>query len=80
MRGRLINTIWDWLKDVSALPPAEEDVQKNRELLATILEVSLDRIRRQFKEKGHFVFEMIKKVRHISFSVSIRRARYLTDP
>ncbi|KAJ7198840.1 hypothetical protein GGX14DRAFT_401795 [Mycena pura] len=46
---KLINTIWNWLRDVSALPPAEEDVQKNRELLATILEVSLDRIRRRFK-------------------------------
>src|ERR1700761_1041400 len=32
---KLINIIWDWLKDVSAVP---EDAQKCPELLATILE------------------------------------------
>ncbi|KAJ7207850.1 hypothetical protein GGX14DRAFT_634190 [Mycena pura] len=37
---KLIYTIWDWLKDASALP--EEDVEKNEELLATIPEVSRD--------------------------------------
>ncbi|KAJ7207859.1 hypothetical protein GGX14DRAFT_454590 [Mycena pura] len=56
---KLINIIWDWLKDVSARP---EDAQKCEELLATILEVSLDRIRRRFTEKGRFVIEMIQKI------------------
>ncbi|KAJ7207869.1 hypothetical protein GGX14DRAFT_454622 [Mycena pura] len=47
---KLINTIWDWLKDVSARP---EDAQKCEELLATILDSG---------EKGRFVIEMIQKI------------------
>ncbi|KAJ7222490.1 hypothetical protein GGX14DRAFT_663967 [Mycena pura] len=74
---KLINIIWDWLKDVSAVP---EDAQKCSELLATILEVSLDRIRRRFKEKGRFVLEMIQKPAfhcppHRPMSITHRRRR-----
>jgi hypothetical protein len=65
MCPKLVNSIWNWMKDASVLP--EEDSTKNGELFEIILKASLDRIRRRLQDKGKFVGELIAKVRYFFF-------------